>query len=81
MAHLTILGAAYGLGDVTGKVRALQYPDKLIVTANNATFTNTWPNVTKTLVVVYQYDVPGHHPEVSIVEEGKEMQILPPENL
>ena len=52
---MTILGAAYGLADVTTKVCALVKNRSLAVTANNATFGDSWKGVHKTLVVTYQY--------------------------
>ncbi|MGD6690762.1 hypothetical protein VWY33_22365, partial [Xanthomonas citri pv. citri] len=57
---LNIVAATYGLKDVTAQVAALvnrnAAPQTLSVAANNATFTDTWPNHAKVLTVVYRYD-------------------------
>ena len=50
-----MLGAAYGLKHVTGYVHRLVHENELSFTADNKTFTNTWPDVTKTFTLVYQY--------------------------
>ncbi|OOW65214.1 hypothetical protein Xmlh_20825 [Xanthomonas axonopodis pv. melhusii] len=67
---LTIWGASYGPVDVTAKVQGLvqQSDQTLNITANNATFTDTWPNNVKTLVVVASYT--GQVPFIDIVVEG-----------
>jgi len=68
--QLTIFGATYGPVDKTAIVRSHVDPSSqsLSVTANNDTFTDTWPNVTKTLVVVAAYT--GQEPFVDVVPEG-----------
>ena len=54
-SELRIVGAAYGLADVTGKVRSLVNYEHLDVVASNGVFGDFWYGVPKTLVVVYQY--------------------------
>lgn len=68
---MTILDAAYGLADVTTKVRQLVKNRSLKVTANNATFGDSWFNVPKSLVVVYQYGE-----EIPVVATAKENEVL-----
>lgn len=54
---LRILGAAYGLGDVTGKCQSLvTHNSALAVHVDTSTFGDPWPGATKILVVVYQYN-------------------------
>ena len=77
MAQLTILGAAYGLGCRTEKMRDIQgNSNQVVVTANNATFGDTWHGNKKSLVVVYQYT--GYNPMVAIAPEGQQLTISPP---
>ena len=80
MAELTILGAAYGPVDgpvdVTPKIWSLVKDQKLQVTANNATFSDTWPGVGKSLVIVYSYS--GHADQVAIASEGNTIDLSPP---
>ena len=52
---LNIVGAAYGLGDVTSNVQALVLNNQLNITANNETFGDTWPGTEKSFTLVYQY--------------------------
>ena len=52
---LNIVGAAYGLGDVTSNVQALVLNNQLDITANNETFGDTWPGTEKSFTLVYQY--------------------------
>ena len=54
-ATLNVLGAVYGLGDVTMQVQSLVSGNKLNFIANNKTFGNTWPDKAKTFTLVYQY--------------------------
>jgi len=49
-----ILGASYGLGDVTTKCRSNIQDKKLKVTANNKTFCDYWYGTKKILSVVYK---------------------------
>jgi hypothetical protein len=53
--QLRIVGAAYGLADVTGKVRSLVNYQHLNVVASNSVFGDPWRGFRKTLVVVYQH--------------------------
>ena len=71
---MTILGAAYGLADVTTKVCELVKNRSLTVKANNSTFGDSWVGIPKTLVVTYQYG--EEIPMVSTVKENEAMEIL-----
>ena len=71
---LSILGAAYGLGDVTPKVNELVLNRSFEATANNDTFGDHWHGVAKTLVIVYQYG--EETPTVATAKEGDELQFL-----
>ena len=73
MPSLKILGAAYGLGDVTAVVRGKIESDTLSVRADNATFGDQFLGERQSLVVAYQYD--NQLPQISIVEEGSRMNI------
>ena len=75
---MTIIGSAYGLGCRTEKMREIQgNSNQVVVTANNATFGDTWPGNKKSLVVVYQYT--GYNPMVAIAPEGQQLVIYPPD--
>lgn len=63
-----IFGAAYGLADVTKKVRRLVDGGASRISAQNDQFNDSWPGVKKTLVIVYE-DESGS-PAVQITEEG-----------
>lgn len=65
----TILGAAYGLAEVTRKVQTLVDSGVLNIQAQNKYFGDSWVGVRKTLVVVYKH-LSGV-PIVSIVEEDR----------
>ena len=78
MALLNILGAAFGPADVTGKVRSLRKNQRLSVKADTSVFGDPWPHVTKSLVVVYQYD--DGAPRSSVVREGQTLTIAPPQS-
>ena len=70
---LRIVGAAYGLAEVTGKVRSLVRNQHLDVVATNNVFRNSWPGTLKTLVVVYQE---GNGPyKTKFVSQGNRLQI------
>ena len=72
--ELTILGAAYGRGCVTDKVRSLVSNNQLRVTASNDMFGgDTWPGVLKSLVVVCQYG--DNSPRVYVVKEHDVLKI------
>ena len=66
---MTILGAAYGLVDVTTKVCALVKNHSLTVTANNDTFGDGWHGIEKTLVIAYHYV--EQLPKVSYAKQGR----------
>lgn len=72
--HLQILGAGYGLGNVTDRCAGLVSNQSLIVTANNATFGDTWKGTTKTLTVTYQYG--QESPRTAVVKENQELKIM-----
>ncbi len=78
--QLLILGAAYGLNDVTTKVKSSVYENELVTLVNNTLFGDaSWKLSSKTLVVVYQYG--SSPPVVSITQELKKVEItkiLPP---
>ena len=71
---MTILGAAYGLADVTSKVSELVRNRSLTATANNSTFGDSWVGIPKSLVVTYQYG--EELPTVSAVKENETMEII-----
>src|SRR5689334_5698364 len=68
--QLTVWGASYGQADVTGTIRGMisQAKQTLSLTANNATFRDSWPGVTKSFVIVASYT--GQVPFVDIVAEN-----------
>lgn len=70
---LRVLGAAYGPADVTEKVRSLVRGGGLQVSADNATFGDSWHGVPKTLTLVYSRD--GSPPNAVAVPEGKTITI------
>ncbi len=79
--QLLILGAAYGLQDVTTNVKSSVYKNELVALVNNTLFGDdaSWRLSSKTLVVVYQYG--SSPPVVSITQELKKVEItkiLPP---
>ena len=71
---LQILGAAYGKADVTaavsGAVDRRANPNTLAVTADNATFGDSWPGVPKTLTIVFRFGSDGA-PGVRTAREGE----------
>ncbi|ETO09358.1 hypothetical protein RFI_28019 [Reticulomyxa filosa] len=79
---LYILGAVYGLQDVTEVVKRLVTNDQLVVFASNKVFgdsryekqTNK-KGVKKTLVVVYKYGGDAYAAGVAFVEEDKKLVI------
>ena len=71
---MTILGAAYGLADVTSKVSELVRNRSLTATANNSTFGDSWVGIPKSLVVTYQYG--EELPTVSAVKENETIDII-----
>ena len=71
---LSILGAAYGLGDVTPKVNELMLNRSFEATADNDTFGDHWHKIHKTLVIVYQYG--EETPTVATAKEGDKLQFM-----
>lgn len=69
---LTIMGASYGLGNVTEKVASLVTNNCFHAMASNDVFGDTWYGVVKTLVVVYMHLGVSH---ISTVDEHREMVI------
>ncbi|NOK34390.1 hypothetical protein D7W79_02260 [Corallococcus exercitus] len=67
---LQVLAATYGPSDVTATVRTLvdAATQSLSLTANNATLGDTWPNVTKALVIVAGYS--DYAPFIDVVQEN-----------
>ncbi len=67
---LKVLGATYGLADETATVSSFinVSANTLSVTADNATFGDSFPGQTKTLVIVYQYG--DQLPQTSITLES-----------
>jgi len=51
---LQILGAVYGLEDVTNKVRGKITHNRLLLSSNNQVFGDSWYGTQKSLVVVYR---------------------------
>ena len=74
---LTILGAAYGPTDVTGKVQDLVKQEggsgSLNVTADNDTFGDTWKSHRKTLVIVSRYGC--NEPRVHAIYQGQGLHL------
>ena len=71
---MMILNAAFGLADVTNKVRRLVKNRSLTVTANNETFGDGRPGVKQTLVVVYQYG--EEIPLIKFVKENETLKVI-----
>lgn len=77
-APLHILGAAYGLGDVTQAARKkVQQDTTFSEPADNATWGDHWEGVPKTLVVAYKHGDNGA-PMLSIVKENEYMSLSDP---
>mgnify|MGYP002803953649 FL=1 len=76
--ELIIYGAAYGRADVTGIVRSLRKAQKLSVKASNEVFGDSWPEVKKTLVVVYSYG--NATVQQQVAREGESLNIFQPQN-
>ena len=75
---LTVLGAAYGSGDVTQKVQSLQSTldanaSVFYTGANNKVFGDPWKGVRKSMVMVYQYE--AGKPLVKVAVEGQTMVV------
>ena len=70
--NLKIMGAAYGLADVTDQVQSRVSNNRLDVSADSRIFGNAWSGL-KSLVIVYQY---GNGPyQTAIATEGNEIHI------
>lgn len=69
---LTILGAAYGLADITSSVWRLVDNNTLNATLTTHEY-DPWPGNLKTAVVVYQYG--NGQPQINIVQQGQETHI------
>ena len=76
--ELVIYGAAYGRGDVTGKVRLLRKDQKLSVKASNDVFGDAWYGYVKSLVVVFSYG--SGTIQQKVVAEGETVDIPPLQN-
>ncbi|MCE3460714.1 SUEL-type lectin domain-containing protein, partial [Staphylococcus aureus] len=63
----TILGAVYGRANVSDQVRAKVANGCLQIKASNHVFGDSFPNVQKSLVVVYQFG--NAPPQVGIAKE------------
>ena len=70
---LNIVGAAYGLKDVTDKVRSLVHHNRLSIRASNYMFGDSYPGVRKTLIVVYRYGYGRYR--TKIVKEDETIHI------
>ena len=71
--NLRIIGAAYGLADVTYQVQSMVRHNRLRVRASNSVFGDTYHRVRKTLVVVYRI---GNGPyRTKFVTEGNTLGI------
>ena len=70
---LIIVGAAYGLADVTYQVQKMVRNNQLSVSASNSVFGDTYNRVRKTLVVVYLQGSGGY--KIKIVTEGNTLRI------
>ena len=73
-SKLKILGAVYGIVDVTAKVQSLVKDNSLSVRADNATFGDTFPGRWKTLAIIYQYG--NQLPQTTIASENVEINIF-----
>jgi hypothetical protein len=78
--QLTIFGATYGPGDVTPALDALidRASQSLSVTADNATFGDTWVGVPKTLVVVAAYEHQVPFTDVVVERDHYALKYRPP---
>ena len=78
---LQIVGAAYGLKQVTAQVIKLvnrqAFPESLTVLASNQAFGDTWIGHEKTLTVVYRYD--GGPTYVATASEGQTLTVGVPQ--
>ena len=70
---LRIIGAAYGLADVTYVVQSMVRNNRLQVRAINSVFGDTYHGVRKTLVVVYRFEDGPYR--TKFVTEGNTLRI------
>lgn len=78
---LQIVGAAYGLAQVTSQVIGLvcrqTFPESLSILVSDRGFGDTWTGTAKTLTVVYRYDDGPTH--VAVAMEGETLEIGVPQ--
>jgi len=80
--ELTILGAAYGLADVTNQITSQINENQLNFVSNDATLKDSWYGIQKTFVMAYQYSpgkimtVIGKQNENIFVSIAPELRIL-----
>ena len=65
-----ILGAAYGLADVTRKVRSLYDGNQKSIQANNAVLGDSWPGTVKSFSVTFATD------QTKVVPENNRLSLL-----
>ena len=70
---LKIIGAAYGLADVTYHVQRMVRNNRLDVSASNGVFGDTYGGIRKSLVIVYQHGNGPYRTEVTT--EGSAIHI------
>lgn len=70
---LTILGAAYGLGEVTTKLQNYIVENRIHSKADNSNFKDTWVGKDKTFTVVYQY---RGTPQTYVVKARETIKII-----
>ena len=70
----SIFGLAYGLRSVTEKVKQIVHHRSSGTTANDKTFGDGWPEVAKTLVIVYHYG--EEQPSVAIAKKNNKHAFL-----
>lgn len=71
---LKIVGAAYGLADVTHKVQSSIHNNRLDITASNGVFGDSYCGIKKTLVIVYQHGSGPYRTEIAT--EGYTLHIV-----
>lgn len=72
---LNVLGAAYGLADVRAPMAGRVKDNRLNVPSDNATWTDGWPGVPKTLVAVTSYGSAA--PVTTIAQEQQTLSVGP----
>ena len=71
--NLKIIGAVYGLADVTYQVQSMVQNNRLEVSARNNVFGDSYGGVVKTLVVVYRFGNEDY--KTTFVTEGNTLNI------